>query len=166
MTTGTIIQAGEHLLGDIERIARDTWPKAYGAILSATQLEYMLERFYERSALKERITSGSLFHLYQEGGRSLGFSEIRYDERDRYTKLHKLYVLPELQGRNVGKSLLDNAIALSRAAGQKGLFLNVNRHNKAKLFYERQGFVVQYDEDIDIGQGFYMNDHVMQLNFE
>lgn len=166
MSSGNIILASEDLLSDIETIARETWPDTYGEILSATQLEYMLERFYERSVLKDRMAAGSLFHLYQEAGISMGFSEIRFNEQDRFTKLHKLYVLPELQGRSVGKLLLNNAIAVSKAVAQDGILLNVNRYNKAKLFYERQGFMVQYDEDIDIGQGFYMNDHVMQLNFE
>jgi hypothetical protein len=39
----------------------------------------------------------------------------------------------------------------------------VNRYNKAKGFYEKLGFKVIGKEDIDIGNGYLMNDYVMQL---
>jgi len=41
--------------------------------------------------------------------------------------------------------------------------LNVNRFNNARWFYEKIGFRVVRDEVIDIGQGFVMDDHVMEL---
>jgi hypothetical protein len=44
------------------------------------------------------------------------------------------------------------------------LRLNVNRYNKAKFFYEKLGFKIIGSEDVDIGNGFYMNDFVMQKN--
>jgi ribosomal protein S18 acetylase RimI-like enzyme len=40
--------------------------------------------------------------------------------------------------------------------------LNVNRHNRAKAFYERQGYHVILEEDIAIGDGFFMNDYRME----
>jgi ribosomal protein S18 acetylase RimI-like enzyme len=40
--------------------------------------------------------------------------------------------------------------------------LNVNRYNKARFFYEKLGFVIMKEEDIDIGSGYYMIDYVME----
>jgi len=46
------------------------------------------------------------------------------------------------------------------------LTLNVNKDNqKAIDFYRSQGFVEVYKEVIDIGNGFVMDDVVMELNF-
>ena len=42
------------------------------------------------------------------------------------------------------------------------MLLNVNRRNKAKQFYEHLGFTIISEEDIDIGQGYFMNDYVME----
>jgi hypothetical protein len=39
----------------------------------------------------------------------------------------------------------------------------VNRYNKAKDFYEKAGFKIIETVDIEIGNGFYMNDYVMEL---
>ncbi len=50
----------------------------------------------------------------------------------------------------------------ARAAGQPHLLLNVNRCNKARNFYEARGFQVIAEEDIDIGNGYLMNDYLMQ----
>ena len=47
-------------------------------------------------------------------------------------------------------------------AGKITLDLNVNRHNNAKSFYEKMGFAAVYQEDIEIGKGYEMNDYVMR----
>jgi ribosomal protein S18 acetylase RimI-like enzyme len=39
--------------------------------------------------------------------------------------------------------------------------LNVNRNNKALGFYQKFGFVILREEDIDIGNGYFMNDYIM-----
>jgi catechol 2,3-dioxygenase-like lactoylglutathione lyase family enzyme len=46
--------------------------------------------------------------------------------------------------------------------GQHSLELNVNRFNKALAFYKDQGFQVVRDEKIDIGRGYFMDDHVLR----
>ena len=43
------------------------------------------------------------------------------------------------------------------------MFLNVNRHNESSIaFYEKIGFRKVYTEDNDIGNGYFMNDYVME----
>jgi ribosomal protein S18 acetylase RimI-like enzyme len=76
--------------------------------------------------------------------------------------LHKIYVLPSEQGKNFGKQVLDYIISAIKTAGATSLQLNVNRFNKALHFYEKQGFKIIREEDIDIGEGFFMNDYVME----
>jgi GNAT superfamily N-acetyltransferase len=76
-------------------------------------------------------------------------------------KLHKLYCLPETQGKGYGKVLINEVADRTQKAGKHTLDLNVNRHNKAKTFYEKMGFQVVYEEDIPIGE-YFMNDYVMR----
>ena len=42
--------------------------------------------------------------------------------------------------------------------------LNVNRNNKALLFYERMGMRKLREGDFPIGNGYYMNDYIMGLD--
>jgi predicted lactoylglutathione lyase len=40
--------------------------------------------------------------------------------------------------------------------------LNVNKFNKAVSFYKKIGFVVASEEDLDIGNGYLMEDYKME----
>jgi ribosomal protein S18 acetylase RimI-like enzyme len=72
-------------------------------------------------------------------------------------------VLPECQGTGAGKILMDEVIKRTADAGNKSLLLNVNRDNPALGFYKKKGFEIIKTEDIDIGNGYFMNDYVMEL---
>lgn len=166
MSNFSIIKAHSEHLDHIIQIAYATWPDTYSDILSPEQLSYMLEQYYHKSCLSGRMEKGNLFYLVQQAGAFLGFMELAPDEKPGYTKLHKLYVLPEAQGLKLGRLLLEEAIRIAKRANQAGIFLNVNRYNKALFFYEKLGFERLETVDIAIGNGFYMNDFIMQLNFK
>jgi diamine N-acetyltransferase len=148
----------------IRRIAHAAWPVAYGSILSPEQLRYMLDRMYAESSLRLQMSEeGHRFLLAVEGDDILGFAAFGAStEGAGLAKLHKLYVLPEHKGSGLGKALLDAVMNEAAAAGHTALRLNVNRFNPSKRFYERQGFTVVREEVLDIGQGFVMDDHVME----
>lgn len=166
MSGFSIVKAGLDQIENIRAIAYKTWPETYSSILSPEQLSYMLDQFYNEAYLSERMQQGNLFYLVQQEHQFLGFMELEIDEKPGYTKLHKLYVLPEAQGLNLGRLLIDEAMSIARQAEQQGIFLNVNRYNKARSFYEKLGFELIETVDIHIGNGFYMNDFIMQLNFK
>jgi len=87
--------------------------------------------------------------------------ELNYNHQPQ-TKLHKLYILPGTQGKGIGKRLLDTVEAIAIQAGQNKLLLNVNRYNSAFGFYEKNGFTIQAEIDIAIGNGYFMNDFVLE----
>jgi ribosomal protein S18 acetylase RimI-like enzyme len=66
----------------------------------------------------------------------------------------------------VGKILLQAVEAYARQLGQESLLLNVNRYNKAVGFYNHLGYNVFKEEDIDIGQGYFMNDYEMKKSLK
>lgn len=144
----------------IRSLAEDIWPSAYGEILTSAQITYMLDLFYsEESLAKQYLTHH--FLLARIDGQAIGFASFSKIENTAHAKLHKLYVMPGLQGSGTGKKLLQAVINAARHEGSNALELNVNRHNKAIGFYEKNGFSVLREEDIDIGAGYQMNDFVM-----
>jgi N-acetylglutamate synthase-like GNAT family acetyltransferase len=42
------------------------------------------------------------------------------------------------------------------------VYLQVNRYNNAKIFYEKLGFAEIDFINLDIGNGYFMNDYVME----
>ena len=148
----------------IRAIAAAVWPIAYGAILSKEQLDYMMEMMYSVSALQEQANSnGNHFIIATENEIPVGFAsyEFNYNETDK-TKIHKIYVLPSQQRKGIGKLLIDYISSEAILNNQMGLLLNVNRNNEAQYFYKKLGFSVFYEEVIAIGNGYVMDDYVME----
>lgn len=159
----TIRQAEPADIAIIRDLIPPIWYATYADILSAAQSEYMLDRMYAESVLLEQQEQGQVFLLIYEDARPVGFAafECNYNGSPD-CKLHKIYLLPEMQGKGAGKLLLEAVETRARAARQPHLLLNVNRFNKARNFYEARGFQVIAEEDIDIGNGYLMNDYLMQ----
>ena len=148
----------------IRTIAKEVWPVAYGAILSEAQLDYMMEMMYSVSSLQ--LQSGAKKHYFilaKEDEDVLGFAsyEFNYGKKPK-TKIHKIYILTSEQGKGIGNKLIDYIANEAKKRHQKGLILNVNKKNIATRFYERLGFSVSFEEVIEIGSGFVMDDYVME----
>lgn len=147
----------------IHDLVYEIWPNAYGEILSSNQLNYMLELIYSETALQNQFDENHNFLIVEEDNKPIAFADYGLLKKHIY-KLHKIYVLPNQQGKSIGKLLINRVIDLVKQQQATALLLNVNRNNKAKKFYEHLGFTVISEEDIDIGNGYFMNDYVMCLN--
>jgi diamine N-acetyltransferase len=160
-----IREAGTEAIPVIRQIAHATWPATYGAILGKQQLDYMLGLIYSEQALHNQLVQlAHTFVIAYDEDEPVGFASFspKVKAMHQTYRLHKLYVLPGRQGKGTGKFLLDHIIPRIKNAGASILELNVNRHNNARDFYKRAGFTVVQEEDIDIGNGYFMNDYIMQ----
>lgn len=156
--------AGEQDLPVIARIAKETYGPTYSHIIGQEQVDYMLGQFYTLEALKDLLREGQYFLIASIANHDLAFASYSVtDQTQGIVKLHKLYVLPEAHGKGLGKFLINEVRHKAIAAGAKSLELNVNRKNNAKEFYEKAGFKIKETVDIEIGNGFQMNDYVMAL---
>jgi GNAT superfamily N-acetyltransferase len=132
----------------------------------------MLDWMYSDESLEKQMDSGCVFYIASikkenEQWKDVGFCSVGPDETkgSKSHKLNKLYVLPAAQGTGTGKALLVKAIEFAKAAGSSSLFLQVNKQNDAYTFYLKHGFVKEQEFKFDIGNGFFMDDYVMRLNF-
>ena len=57
-----------------------------------------------------------------------------------------------------------NMYSFHKRKGRDRFTLNVNRYNKALYFYEKHGFTIAQEVDIEIGEGYFMNDYIMKLS--
>lgn len=152
-------------LPTIHELAQKIWPVAYSGILSPEQLEYMLDLIYSLTSLHHQLVDlKHNFLIVLDKNNPVGFASFSQKEANSTTyRLHKIYVLPQQQGSGTGKLLLAHVINSIKSSGGTSLELNVNRRNKARHFYEKSGFKIIGEEDIDIGKGYFMNDFVMCL---
>ena len=148
----------------IRAIAEAVWPIAYSPIMSQEQLDYMMEMMYSIPSLQLQANEKKhRFILAKEEETVLGFAsyEFNYSKKPK-TKIHKIYILSNHQGKGIGKVLINFIANEANERHQKGLILNVNKKNGAIRFYESIGFTIINEEVIDIGNGFVMDDFVME----
>ena len=149
----------------VHDLAHRIWPDTFKEILSPEQLIFMLNWMYSIETLRHQMSNGHRFFAIKEDQVPLGFIgiESNYPTQGQL-KIHKLYVLPSQQGKGLGKQLIDYVAQLAKEQQINLLTLNVNRFNKAVDFYTHIGFSIAFEENIDIGNGYLMEDYVM--NYE
>jgi len=147
----------------IRELSFRIWPATYSAILTPDQMEYMLGLLYSEATLSDQMNKDYEFLIVEENSKAIGFASFSLVAPAVF-KLHKIYLLPETQGKGAGRFVIDTLIQTMKDKGGRSMILNVNRHNKARSFYEKIGFEIIKEEDVDIGNGYFMNDYVMEKN--
>lgn len=162
----TISIAQKSQLFIIKELAYTIWPVAYGEILSKEQLDYMLDLIYTIESLEKQVDKKHVFLLVEDDNQFIGFASYELNfENSNKTKIQKLYVLPEIQGKGIGKNLINYIKQIAIDNKNSGLVLNVNRFNIAKEFYLKYGFEITKEIKIDIGKNYIMDDYIMEFKF-
>lgn len=166
----SIIKATVTDIPVIKSMAEVVFRHTYSSILSASQVQYMMEWMYSTESLEKQFKDGHCFFLAGNNNTPVGYMSIQKegvtDDGITVFHLHKLYVMPEWQGSGVGELLFKQACEY--ASGNKNsakarIELNVNRFNKAVGFYLRMGMKIAHEGDFAIGNGYYMNDYIMSV---
>ena len=143
-------------LNELYEIASKIWHDHYTKIIGKEQVNFMLETIYDKKSLKESIDKGQAYFFILKNDQKVGFYSIT-NENELW--LNKLYVNTDLQGKGIGKLVLDYIVDIKNP---KTIRLTVNRQNyKSINFYFKNGFKIERVEDFDIGSGFWMNDFIM-----
>jgi GNAT superfamily N-acetyltransferase len=160
------VEIGPLVAADIETVgalAREIWRAHYPSIISAAQIEYMLDERYAPCVLRAELERPGLWwDVLRADGGCKAFSSYFLTERAGEMKLDKLYVHPDSQRRGYGGLLIERACVRSREQGCSRLVLAVNKRNVNAIgAYHKHGFVVGDAVVKDIGGGFVMDDYIM-----
>lgn len=162
MTGLQLIEVPEASLQEIAELAHEIWNIHYPPIVGQAQVDYMLDLFYSLEALKKQVKEGQTFCLIENDGRKAGFIAFSRKSRDLYF-INKFYVKTEEQGKGIGREVFEHCRSLFGSDGPYNIQLTVNRQNyKAINFYFKIGFRIREVADFDIGNGYVMNDFVME----
>lgn len=152
----------EPVVGDIQIkevaiLAHDIWHEAYETILSKEQRDYMIDAFQS----PEAISQGEYYLLY-EGNEVLGYLGI--GEEDKCLLLSKIYLKSTSRGKGYLRQIVAKAKELSLERDYTTIRLYVNKENSALKAYEVCGFKNVGSVVKDIGNGYVMDDYVLELN--
>jgi diamine N-acetyltransferase len=167
----------------VARLAETIWRAHYTKIISSAQIDYMLAGRYTPEKLRPYLNADdrwlTLLRIDSSGGsRAVGYcsyaltddpgamkpGEMKPSEmKPSEMKLEQLYLMPELHGQGLGKLMLSHVEEQARARGRSTLVLQTNKRNDIAIaFYRKAGFTVREEAVFDIGNGFVMDDYVME----
>lgn len=151
-------------INEIQVLANSIWIPTFKSILSDEQITYMMEMMYSTDSLTEQINMlGHQFVILSFDKKNVGYTsyEINYNNTPT-TKIHKLYVSQDIQGKGLGSKAINYVAEQALKNKNDRLTLNVNRYNSALDFYLKNGFKIVKEENIKIGNQFLMEDYQME----
>jgi ribosomal protein S18 acetylase RimI-like enzyme len=157
----------------LARLAEAIWRTHYIRIIGSAQIDYMLAERYTPEKLRLYLNADDRWLMLlrtdgPDGNLAVGYCSYALtgdpgEMKPGVMKLEQLYLLPELHGKGLGRLMLCHVEEQARARGRSTLVLQTNKRNtNAIAFYRKAGFTVCEEAVFDIGNGFVMDDYVME----
>ena len=157
------VKATEKDIPLLRKLAEKSWNSAYVEILSKDQIEYMLTEMYSESEILNQLQNPNYhYYLIVVDEVPAGFMGFEFHYEEDTTKLHRIYLLEQFKGKGIGKKGLQFLKEKVAETLDQRIILNVNKDNPAKKMYESQGFKTYNEEVFGIGNGFVMDDFLME----
>lgn len=148
-------------LMEISDMAEEIWHEHFTDIIGEDQVNYMVEKFQSFPALQDQIRHGYEYYRLYLGEKMAGYMGIHEAEGKLF--LSKLYLHKDFRGRHLSTQAFSFLKQICRERGLRLIWLTCNRHNSHTLkVYEHLGFRTVRMEKNDIGNGFFMDDHIME----
>lgn len=152
-------KATEKDIPTIVHLADVIWRKHYPSIITAGQIDYMLDKMYSPNELLKQMNEGQQFILAYINEAPVGYIALSTRDGKNYF-IHKFYVLVDEHRKGIGSQLFQHI--LKQIPDAETIELAVNRENyKAINFYFKLGFIIKHSFDLEIGEGYFMNDFMM-----
>ena len=149
----------------IKEIAEKAWRPTYDHILTEQQTLYMLDLMYNSRTLENQINGKIEFFMVDLGQETIGYFAVEI-LNEQNVKLHKLYLDPTQKQKGLGRKIIQYIRDWTLTNQRGSIILNVNKNNSAVQFYLKMGFIIIEELILDIGEGYVMDDYVMQLDLE
>lgn len=149
-------------LQEIAALAEIIWHEHFTPIIGEAQVIYMVDKFQSFHALKEQLEEGYEYYRIFDDGEFVGYTGI-HPENGRLF-LSKLYVKKDARGRHLATKAIQFLKGICRERNLRSIWLTCNKHNDNSLaVYDHLGFSVIDTQEADIGNGFIMDDYIMEL---
>lgn len=146
----------------IANLAKSIWTQHFTPIIGKNQVDYMLKLFQSKTAIANQINQGVEYFLVKKDDKLAGYVAIKYQTDKLF--ISKFYLSSEFRGQGLAKQMLQLIENLAKQNELYQLELTVNKLNNACQAYLKLGFNIESSIQIDIGEGFIMDDYLMVKN--
>ncbi|BAY86286.1 hypothetical protein NIES267_57920 [Calothrix parasitica NIES-267] len=146
-------------ISQLAKLAFIIWNQHYLPIIGNEQVDYMLDKFQSEDAIKQQIAEGYQYYLILNNQTQAGYCSVK--DKGEKLFLSKLYVVDSCRGKGIGKQAIN---FINSSFDNPIIQLTVNKNNSDSIaFYKKIGFKIVDDVETDIGNGFVMDDYVMEM---
>ena len=147
----------------LANLASEIWHEYWTVILSVEQIDYMVNKFQSEVAIKNQIEGERyVYNILEDNGNVLGYFGIA--PKENYLFLSKLYIKKEFRNLGCGRLAFNKIKQFSQQFNKKSIQLTVNKNNINTIkAYEKWGFKTIDAVVTDIGNGFVMDDYIMEF---
>lgn len=147
---------------NLAELASEIWHEYWPCILSLEQIDYMVEKFQSYNAIKNQMENENYFYfLLEDKNIFLGYVGVSVKKDNLF--LSKLYIRKEYRGCGCGKLAFKKVLQLAKEFNKETIILTVNKNNINTIkAYEKWGFKIVDAVVSDIGNGFVMDDFIME----
>lgn len=151
---------------ELARMATEIWREYYVSIITIEQIEYMIEQFQSVSAMAKQIhEQGFEYYLFSLNDHTVGYMSVKQDEEKLF--LSKFYIKKEYRGHGYASQVMTYLEQLCKERSLSHIWLTVNRYNETSIaVYQKKGFQIVQEQVADIGNGFVMDDYIMEKVLE
>lgn len=149
-------------LGELAELAAEIWNEYWVDLLSKEQIAYMIEKFQSKSAMEEQVKNENYtyFHITSRD-RIIGYTGLCVKED--YLFISKFYIKKEFRNKGFGGRAFELMMKYAQMSNRYKLRLTVNKNNKKTILtYTNWGFRKIDSVVVDIGNGFVMDDYIME----
>jgi RimJ/RimL family protein N-acetyltransferase len=144
-------------------IADKVWHEFFPGIISDEQIDYMVDKFQSKKAIKAQLEEGYEYYLMKLADIYIGYVGIHPEHNINRMFLSKIYILKPYRGKGYATQAFNFLEGLSVAYGLSNIYLTVNKNNESSIkVYEHRGFTKIDEQVTDIGGGFVMDDYVYE----
>lgn len=146
----------------LAELASCVWHEYFPCILTEEQIDYMVEKFQSLPAMTDQVENqGYEYYFLCDGGEPVGYMGIQPQEDKLF--LSKLYLTKENRGKGYSSQAFSFLEEYSLKNGKKAIWLTVNKYNDHTIdVYRHRGFQTVRSQVSDIGNGYVMDDYVME----
>lgn len=157
----------------IAQLGKQTFYESHGHSASEADIDTFVSKYYTTKVVAKEFDNPNIeYNLIKYNDTVVGFSKIEISSPDKnireqnVTKLARIYLLKEYYGQNLGATLFNFNIELSKTKNDKGIWLHVWVENeKAVRFYKKNGFKIVGEHDYEISKTHTNPNHVMYLEY-
>ncbi len=144
-------------------LTSEIWHEYWPVILSEEQIDFMVEKFQSYNAIKKQLEEERyIYNIFEDNGNIIGYFGVSI--KDDYLFLSKLYAKKEFRGLGCGRQVFNKIQQIARQYNKKSIQLTVNKNNTNTIkAYEKWGFKEIDAVVTDIGNGFVMDDYIMEF---